>query len=96
MSDHSAQMLSVLAEMRDLLRLIAEPAIAERDKKLREALLVIAATFLVIIGLFDSIYALLAGPAGTVPSDSRAQLFSRFGGGALLGGGLWLALPHDR
>jgi hypothetical protein len=34
-------MLSVLAEMRDLLRLIAEPAIAERDKKLREALLVI-------------------------------------------------------
>lgn len=38
MSDHSAQMLSVLAEMRDLLRLIAEPAIAERDKKLREVL----------------------------------------------------------
>jgi hypothetical protein len=41
MTDHSAQVLSVLAEMRDLLRLIAEPAIAERDKKLREALLVI-------------------------------------------------------
>lgn len=41
MSDNSAQMLLVLAEMRDLLRLIAEPAIAERDKKLREALRVI-------------------------------------------------------
>jgi hypothetical protein len=41
MSDHSAQVLSVLAEMRDLLRLIAEPAIVQRDKKLREALLVI-------------------------------------------------------
>ena len=41
MSDHSEQMLSVLAEMRDLLRLIAEPAIAERDKKFREALRVI-------------------------------------------------------
>jgi hypothetical protein len=38
MSDLSAQMLNVLAEMRDLLRLIAEPAIAQRDKKLREAL----------------------------------------------------------
>lgn len=38
MSDSSAQMLSVLSEMRDLLRLIAEPAIAQRDKKLREAL----------------------------------------------------------
>jgi hypothetical protein len=31
-------MLAVLVEMRDLLRLMAEPAIAERDKKLREAL----------------------------------------------------------
>jgi|SRR5947209_7573319 len=38
MSDQSAQMLQVLAEMRDLLRLMAEPAIAQRDKKLREAL----------------------------------------------------------
>lgn len=34
----SEQMLAVLAEMRDLLRVIAEPAVAERDKKLREAL----------------------------------------------------------
>lgn len=38
MNDQSAQMLHVLAEMRDLLRLIAEPAIAQRDKKLRELL----------------------------------------------------------
>jgi hypothetical protein len=38
MSDSSTQMLSVLTEMRDLLRLLAEPAIAERDKKLRETL----------------------------------------------------------
>jgi hypothetical protein len=38
MTDHSAQMLRVLAEMRDLLRVLAEPAIAQRDKKLREAL----------------------------------------------------------
>lgn len=36
MTDHSAQIFSVLSEMRDLLRLIAEPAIAERDKKHRE------------------------------------------------------------
>jgi hypothetical protein len=38
MSDGSAQMLRILTEMRDLLRLLAEPAIAQRDKKLREAL----------------------------------------------------------
>ena len=42
MSDHSQQMLRVLFEMRDLLRLMAEPAIAQRDKKLREALRSIA------------------------------------------------------
>jgi hypothetical protein len=38
MSDYSAQMLHVLAEMRDLLRVMAEPTIAQRDKKLREVL----------------------------------------------------------
>jgi hypothetical protein len=44
MSDRSAEMLKVLAEMRDLLRLIAEPAIAQRDKKLRETLRGLAAS----------------------------------------------------
>lgn len=38
MSEPSDQMLVVLEEMRDLLRLLAEPAIAERDKKFREIL----------------------------------------------------------
>jgi hypothetical protein len=38
MNEDSAQMLAVLTEMRDLLRILAEPAIAERDKKLRETL----------------------------------------------------------
>lgn len=42
MGDHSEQMLLVLSEMRDLLRLLAEPAIAQRDKKLREALRALA------------------------------------------------------
>jgi len=42
MSDDSAQMLRVLSEMRDLLRLMAEPAIAERDKKRRAAIREIA------------------------------------------------------
>ena len=42
MSDHSEKLLHVLSEMRDLLRLIAEPAVAQRDKKLREALRSIA------------------------------------------------------
>ncbi len=42
MTDSSDQMLRVLIEMRDLLRLMAEPAIAERDKKRRIAVRAIA------------------------------------------------------
>lgn len=38
MNELDVQILSVMEEMRDLLRLIAEPAIAERDKKLRHVL----------------------------------------------------------
>lgn len=44
MADQANEMLNVLEEMRDLLRLIAEPAIAQRDKKLRGALRTIAGT----------------------------------------------------
>ena len=36
--DESGELLSAVKEMRDLLRLMAEPAIAERDKNLRAEL----------------------------------------------------------
>lgn len=42
MTEPSDRMLAVLEEMRELLRVIAEPAIAERDKKLRDELRLIA------------------------------------------------------
>ena len=42
MSINSNDVLEILSEMRDLLRLLAEPAIAERDKKMRVALRAIA------------------------------------------------------
>ena len=35
MGDETTQILSAIHEIRDLMRLIAEPAIAERDRKLR-------------------------------------------------------------
>jgi hypothetical protein len=35
MTDTSTELLSAVQELRDLVRLIAEPAIAERDKKYR-------------------------------------------------------------
>jgi hypothetical protein len=36
--DDDSQLLKAVQEIRDLMRLMAEPAIAERDKKLREEL----------------------------------------------------------
>lgn len=39
MSDTTEKMLNAICEVRDLLRLIAEPHIAARDKKLRDELL---------------------------------------------------------
>lgn len=38
MSDKYAEILSAMYEIRDLIRLMAEPAIAERDRKLRNDL----------------------------------------------------------
>lgn len=38
MDEASAEILSAVREIRDLLRLMAEPAIAERDRKLRSEL----------------------------------------------------------
>lgn len=38
MEDHSNEILSAVREIRDLLGLIAEPAIAARDKKSRDAI----------------------------------------------------------
>jgi DNA-binding MarR family transcriptional regulator len=38
MDEQSGELLSAVREIRDLIRLMAEPAIAERDKKLRDEL----------------------------------------------------------
>jgi len=38
MDDSSSKLLDAICEIRDLVRLLAEPAIAERDKKLRTEL----------------------------------------------------------
>jgi hypothetical protein len=38
MADRSDELLAAVRELRDLVRLLAEPAIAERDKKLRAEL----------------------------------------------------------
>ena len=53
-------------------------------------------TFMVIAGLTDATYALLAGRARLFFSKQRTRLVSRISGGFMIGGGIWLALTRAR
>jgi len=53
-------------------------------------------TFMVIAGLTDALYALLAGRARSFFSARRTRLLSRVSGGFMIGGGIWLALTRAR
>ena len=53
-------------------------------------------TFMVIAGMTDAIYALLAGRARKFFSTRRTRLLSRVSGGFMIGGGVWLALTRAR
>ena len=53
-------------------------------------------TFMVIAGMTDAIYALLAGRARLFFSARRTRLLSRISGGCMIGGGIWLALVRAR
>jgi threonine/homoserine/homoserine lactone efflux protein len=53
-------------------------------------------TFMVIAGMTDAVYALLAGRARLFFSARRTRLLSRVSGGFMIGGGIWLALTRAR
>ncbi|WP_315744633.1 MULTISPECIES: LysE family translocator [unclassified Bradyrhizobium] len=53
-------------------------------------------TFMLIAGLTDGVYALLAGRARKLFSARRTRLVSRISGGFMIGGGVWLALTRSR
>ncbi|HTA99614.1 MAG TPA: LysE family translocator [Bradyrhizobium sp.] len=53
-------------------------------------------TFMVIAGMTDAVYALLAGRARHFFSARRTKALSRLSGGVMLGGGVWLALTRAR
>jgi threonine/homoserine/homoserine lactone efflux protein len=65
-----------------------------RDHASQVALL--GATFMVIAGMTDAVYALLAGRARKFFSARRTRLLSRISGGFMIGGGIWLALTRAR
>jgi homoserine/homoserine lactone efflux protein len=58
--------------------------------------ILLGVTAMVVAGLFDSMYAILAGRARKVMSASRMKIVSRASGGIMIGGGLWLALARAR
>jgi threonine/homoserine/homoserine lactone efflux protein len=58
--------------------------------------LLLGVTAMVVAGIFDSAYALLAGRARTWLSPPRVRLVSRLSGAFLIGGGVWLALARGR
>ena len=58
--------------------------------------ILLGVTFMVLAGLTDGIYALLAGQARSFFSARRARLISRISGSFMIGGGIWLALTRSR
>jgi threonine/homoserine/homoserine lactone efflux protein len=65
-----------------------------RDHASQVALL--GVTFMVMAGMTDGLYALLAGRARSFFSARRTRLVSRVSGGFMIGGGIWLALTRAR
>ena len=66
----------------------------ERDHLSQVALL--GVTFMVIAGLTDAAYALLAGRVRRFFSGRRTRNLSRVSGSFMIGGGIWLALTRAR
>jgi threonine/homoserine/homoserine lactone efflux protein len=53
-------------------------------------------TFMIVAGITDGAYGLLAGRARHFFSAQRTRLMSRISGGFMIGGGVWLALTRAR
>src|ERR1700752_4568134 len=72
------------------------PQFVDMEKDHATQVILLGFTFNVIAGLTDALYALLAGRARLFFSARRTRLLSRFSGGFMIGGGLWLALTRAR
>src|SRR5215467_414337 len=72
------------------------PQFMDMNKDHLSQVMVLGVTFMVVAGLTDGIYALLAGRIRTIFSAQRTRLMSRISGGFMIGGGIWLALTRAR
>jgi threonine/homoserine/homoserine lactone efflux protein len=72
------------------------PQFMDMSKDHLSQVLLLGVTFMVLAGLTDGIYALLAGRARSFFSARRTRLVSRISGGFMVGGGIWLALTRAK
>jgi threonine/homoserine/homoserine lactone efflux protein len=72
------------------------PQFMDMSKDHFSQVVLLGITFMVIAGLTDAAYALLAGRARSFFSKRRTRLMSRISGGFMIGGGVWLALTRAR
>jgi len=72
------------------------PQFMDMNKDHLSQVILLGVTFMVLAGLTDGIYALLAGRVRTMFSAKRTRLVSRISGGFMIGGGIWLALTRAR
>jgi len=72
------------------------PQFVDMEKNHFSQVAILGLTFMVIAGVTDVVYALLAGRARKFFSARRTRLLSRASGGFMIGGGVWLALTRAR
>ncbi|MCB1516399.1 MAG: LysE family translocator [Hyphomicrobiaceae bacterium] len=68
------------------------PQFVSPDGAAAPQVMVLGITFMVIAGITDALYALLAGSARHFLTSTRIRLLNRISGLILIGGGIWLAL----
>jgi homoserine/homoserine lactone efflux protein len=71
------------------------PQFMDANRDFTIQMLIMGATAMAVAAITDSAYALLASRAGAALSRRRARQIARASGGALIGGGLWLALSRS-
>src|SRR6202795_1117748 len=72
------------------------PQFVDMSKDHVSQVALLGVTFMVIAGMTDAVYALLAGRARRFFSARRTKALSRVSGGFMIGGGIWLALARAR
>src|SRR5689334_9778352 len=72
------------------------PQFMDMSKDHLSQVILLGVTFMLLAGLTDAVYALLAGRVRTIFSARRTRAVSRISGSFMIGGGIWLALTRAK